>query len=155
MSFNWDPMGRVVVELRADAAVAAIAAANPSAAAARVRPSNPAPKTDSYEGDAHGPGSYRAFIVIRELSTTRDHRVPIQRPRLALLCYGRDDIEAARLARAASDAFHGRGPRVAGNGLGIHVSYDAGSDGVERDPDTGQPYATVLIDLLATTQAVV
>lgn len=155
MTFNWDPMGRLIVELRADSAVAAIVGANPTTSPARVRSPDPKEATDGYDGDAHGPGGYRAFVLVRELATTRDYRVPIQRPRVSVLCYGRTAQEAAQLAKAASDTFHYRGPRVAGNGLGVYVSYDAGSDGVERDPDTGQPYASVIVDLLATTQAVV
>lgn len=151
---NWDPLGKVLIEVRDDPVVAAIAAANPSSSVARVRGFEPAPPTDSYEGDAHGPGSYRAFVVLSNLGGSRLYRVPIQQPRITARCYGRTPAEAAALGAAVSDAVHYQGPRVHGQ-LGIYASFEDGGGEQARDPDTDQPYVTLFIDLVATTQAVV
>lgn len=144
---NWDPLGKLLIEIRDDSAVKAIAGANPTANPARVRGFEPAP------GDAQGPGSYRAFVVLVNEGGQRWKRVPVQRPRIVARCYGRTAAEASQLAAAVSDSIHYQGPRVASNGLGIYASYDDQSGEQDRDPDTKQPYATVFIDLIATTQA--
>lgn len=150
---NWDPIGKLLIEIREDAGVAAIAGANPSSVPARVRAIEPAPKTDSYDGDAHGPGAYRAFVVVTNLGGPRWHRVPVQQPRFTARCYGRTSVEADALARAVSDAVHYIGPRVHSNDLGFYSSFTEGGE-QSRDPDTQQPLVTIFIDLLATTQAV-
>jgi hypothetical protein len=154
MTLNWDPVGKVVLELRQDADVAAIAGANPTDSRIRVRGFEPAPTTDSYAGDAHGPGSYRAFVVVSHIGGSRFKRVPVQKPRLLVRCYGRTKEEAAALGVAASDALHYQGPRVHSNGLGIYSSFNDSGGDQDKDPDTSQPYVDLFIDLLATTQAV-
>lgn len=154
MSFDWDPLGKLLLEIRADAAVAAIAGANPTSSPARVRGMEPAPKTDSYAGDAQGPGGYRAFVVLVNLGGQRMRRVPVQQPRFVARCYGRTPVEAAALAVAVSDAVHFKGPRVATNDLGIYASFDDQGGEQDKDPDTQQPFVPIFIDVLATTQAV-
>lgn len=154
MTFNWDPMGKLLIELRQDAAVAAIVGVNPTSATPRVRAVRPAPKTNSYDGDAHGPGEYRAFVVVTNLGGPRWYRVPIQQPRFLARCYGRDAVEAAELGRAVSDSIHYIGPRVHSGGLGFYSSFDSNGGEQDEDPDTQQPLTTVFIDILATTQAV-
>lgn len=154
MTFNWDPLGPLLIEIRGDGAVAAIAGVNPTSSPARVRGFEPAPKTTAYAGDAHGAGSYRAFVVLANLGGSRMRRVPVQRPRFVARCYGRTPAEAAELATAVSDAIHYRGPRVASNDLGIYASYDDQGGEQDKDPDTQQPYVPIFIDLIATTQAV-
>lgn len=154
MSFNWDPLGKLLIEIRDDAAVEAIAGANPTSTPARVRGFEPAPKTSSYDGDAHGSGEYRAFVVLANLGGSRMYRVPVQRPRILARCYGRTPAEAAELAAAVSDAIHYQGPRVHSNDLGIYASFDETGGEQDQDPDTQQPLVTLFIDLLATTQAV-
>jgi len=151
---NWDPLGKLLTEIRSDAGVIAIAGANPSSSPARVRGFEPAPRTDSYDGDAHGPGEYRAFVVLVNLGGQRWYRVPIQQPRFVARCYGRNPAEAAQLAAAVSDSIHYIGPRVATNGLGIYASFEDSGGEQDRDPDTDQPFVTIFIDILATTQAV-
>lgn len=151
---NWDPIGKLLIEIRQDAAVAAIAGANPTSATPRVRAVKPAPATNSYDGDAHGPGEYRAFVVVTNLGGPRFKRVPVQQPRLVARCYGRDSVEADALARAVSDSIHYIGPRVHSGGLGIYSSFDSNGGEQDEDPDTQQPLTIVFIDLLATTQAV-
>lgn len=147
MAFNWDPMGKVLIEVRDDADVAAIVAANPSTAA-RVRVAEPAPD------DAQGPSSYRAFVVLVNEGGSRFKRVPVQRPRIIARCYGRTHQEAAALAVAVSNSQHYRGGRTHNNGLGIYASWDDSGGEQDTDPDTDQPLVTVFLDLLATTQAV-
>lgn len=153
-AFNWDVLGKVLIEIRQDPAVVAIAGANPTSTPARVRGFEPAPQTDSYAGDAQGSGSYRAFVVLVNQGGSRMHRVPVQHPRLVARCYGRTPTEAAALAVAVSDSIHYQGPRVHANGLGIYASFDDQGGEQDRDPDTQQPYVPIFIDLLATTQAV-
>lgn len=147
MSFNWDPMGKVLIEIRDDPDVAAIVAANPTTAP-RVRVAEPGPD------DGQGPQDYRAFVVLVNEGTGRMNRVPVQRPRIIARCYGRTHQEAAALAVAVSNSQHYRGGRTHNNGLGIYASWhDAGGE-QDTDPDTQQPLVTVFLDLLATTQAV-
>jgi hypothetical protein len=148
MTFNFDPLGKVLTEVRGDATVAAIAGANPTSSPARVRGGEPAP------GDAQAKESYRAFVVLVLEGRQRFKRVPIQRPRIIARCYGRTMQEAAALASAVSNAIHERGRRIHANGLGIYNSWDDGGGEQDTDPDTDQPMVPVFIDLLATTQAV-
>ena len=150
MSFNWDPLGKVLTEIRDDAGVAAIAGVNPSGTA-RVRGFEPAP-SDVHAGNSTDP--YRAFVVLVNEGGSRLKRVPVQRPRILARCYGRTPAEAAQLAAAVSDSIHGQGPRVFANGLGIYLSNDDAGGEQDKDPDTNQPFVTIFIDLFATTQAV-
>jgi hypothetical protein len=151
VTFNWDPLGKVLLEVRSDSGVTAIAGANPTASPARVRGFEPAP-SDIGAGNSTSP--YKAFVVLVNLGARRERRVPVQRPRILARCYGRTPAEAAQLAAAVSDAVHFKGPRVASNDLGIYASFDDTSGEQDRDPDTLQPYVTVFMDVVATTQAV-
>jgi hypothetical protein len=148
MSFNWDPIGKVVIELRDDAGVMAIVGANPTDARGRVRGAEAGPD------DVQGPGEYRAFVLVRGEGTARDRRVPVQRARVVAKCFGRSYAEASQLAAAVSSAMHDRGVRTHNNGLGIWKSFADTDGGQDTDPDTRQPFVDVFIDLIATTQAV-
>lgn len=145
---NWDPMGKVIIEIRSDAEVAAIVGANPTSTPPRVRGGEPMPS------DIQPRESWRAFVKLVNLGGPRWRRVPVQRPRLAAQCYGRTFAEAAHLATAVSNAIHFVGPREHANGLGIYASFDDTSGEQDKDPDTQQPFVTVFIDLIGTTQAV-
>lgn len=147
----WDPVGRLLTEMRDDDGVAAIAGENPhEPVQPRVRSPEPAP------GDAREPAQYRAFVVIATLATTRERSaVPLQRARHVVRCYGRTPEEAAALYAACSDALHHKGPRVTGAGNGIYVSHDDTGGEASTDPDTHQPLYTFIVETLATTQAVV
>jgi hypothetical protein len=147
MTFNWDPLGKLIIELREDAAVAAIVGE-------RVRPFEPRPGDADVDATPDGPRFKHPFLVVVMLGGARHPRLPIQRPRVAIRCYGRTLVEAGQLYSAASDALHNTGPRVHSNGLGIYASFDDTGGSAERDPDTGQPFYTFIVDLLATTQAV-
>lgn len=130
----------------------------------RVRGFEPAPPTfhpdtgallvkgDARQGSAADP--YVAFVVLVQLDAPRETRAPIQRPVIVARCYGRTNAEAAALRWAVSDAIHHIGPRLHANGLGIYHSWDAAGGEQEKDPNTQQPFQTLVINGLATTQAV-
>lgn len=129
-----DPTGRLLTEIRDDAAVAALVSG-------RVRGGEPAP------GDALGPGQYQAFVVIVRLARTRLRRAPIQDVSYAARCYAATHQAAAALAGAVADAVHARGHRITPGGLSILGSFDNGGGGSTTDPDTGQPYEVVLFSV--------
>jgi hypothetical protein len=136
-----DPLGKLLIELRDDVEVDAIVDG-------RVRGNEPK------AGDAQPLGDYQAFVVITELASPRIPRVPVQRVRYGVRCYGRTFQEARSLYGACSDAIHLLGPRLHANGLGIYISIDDTGGTASRDPDTKQPLVDFVIELLATTQAV-
>lgn len=145
----WDPVGKLLTDLREDSDVAAIVGANPTEPVVpRVR----APKPGT--GDAQPLGKYRAFIVIATLATPRLPSVPVQRARHVVRCYGRTPEEAGNLYAAASSALHHRGPRQTGSGHGIYVSHDDTGGTYEEDPDTNQPVYVFVVESLATTQVI-
>jgi len=141
-----DPTGSLIVELREDAGVAAIAGA-------RIRGLEPEGATRTYEGDALGPGHYKAFVVLAALSLPPHRRVPVMWAEYVVRAYGRDGDEAMALYLAIVDAMHRRGPRLKSNGLGIYSTHVTGGE-ASKDPKTQQPVVTGTIQLTATTQAV-
>ena len=141
-----DPTGPLVVELREDAGVEAIFGA-------RVRTNEPTGASATYEGDALGPGKYKAFLVISALSLPPEKRVPVYFATYAFRSYGRTKEEATAGYLAVASALHRRGPRVASGGLGIYSTSVTGGE-ASKDPKTQQPVVTGTIQLIATTQAV-
>lgn len=137
-----DALPKILLELRDDPDVDDIVSG-------RVRGFEPAP------GDAKGPGEYQAFVVVSQLDAPRLGRIPVQRPRIAVRCYGRTQQEAAALRWACSNVLNDAGPRTHNNGLGIYQSMDDTGGEQELDPDTKQPLQTFIVDLFATTQEVV
>jgi len=143
-----DPVGTLVVELRADADVESLVGA-------RIRTFEPLGASDTYEGDALGPGHYKAFVVVTTLSVPIDRRVPITRPEYALTCYGTSPQNASAIWGAVVKAIHGVGARIrASNGQGIYVSWAATGGEQDKDPFTSQPLVRGTIELIATAQAV-
>lgn len=143
-----DALGKLVVEIRDDDAVTAIAHG-------RVRGAEPAGATTSDAGDARGPGEYVAFVVLSKLDDPRvGPRIPAHRAVIAARCYGRTFAEAAALRWAVSQAIHLVGPRLKSNGLGIYQSLDESGGAADRDPNTQQPYETFVMTALATTVVV-
>lgn len=144
-----DPTGRLLTDIRGDAAVAALTD--------RVRCPEPLGRqvtaggvvTD--EGDARGPGAYVRFVVLVRLGRSRLPHVPVQEVRYSARCYGLDARDAAALAGAVSEAVHDRGHRITAGGVSIFGSLDEGAEAAARDPDTGQPYESVLISVGAST----
>lgn len=135
-----DPTGRILTELRDDPAVAAITT--------RIRSGEPAP------GDALGAGAYQPFVVLVRLATSRLKRAPIQEVRLVARCYGATYQGAAALAGAVSDAIHATGHRISGAGVAIFGSFDDGGGEAAKDPDTAQPFESVVISVAASTQLI-
>lgn len=150
-----DVLGKLVIEVRDNAGVDAIAHG-------RVRGTDPAAATvhpttgvTIDKGDARGPGEYVAFVVLSLLDDPRvGPRIPAHRARISARCYGRTRSEAASLRWAVSAALHLVGPRVKTSGLGIYQTLDDGSGGQGTDPDTGQPYEVVVFSALASTAPV-
>lgn len=136
-----DPFGKVLLELRDDAAVSAITD--------RIRGHEPGPD------DAHGPGNYVAFVVIADLGGIRGRRgLPIQYPRVNVRCYADTYTNAKALYLACQDALHDVGPRVHANGLGIYASHDETGGNEGADPVTHQPYIEGVFELITTTTPV-
>jgi hypothetical protein len=132
------PVGQVVTELR-----------NANIASKRVRGGEPAGASDGYEGDALGPGSYKRFVVVTQLGRIRIGQAPVQQVRLGVRCYGATPQDASSLAGEVSDALH----RTGGRGTSSHWIYQSlEEEGGQpaKDPDTGQPYESGVIELIAT-----
>ena len=132
-----DPFGRLLTEIRDDPAVAAITT--------RIRGGEPAP------GDAKGPGHYLPFVVLVKLGRSRLPHAPLQEVRVVARCYAATFQLATALADAVSDAVHDRGHRIGPSGVAIFNTLDDGGGGGDADPDTGQPYETVVISINAST----
>ena len=138
-----DPLGKLLTELRDDSDV-------DNLVNGRVRGFEPAP------GDAQPKGAYQAFVVISTLDTPRLPRTPLQTARYGVNCYGATPQNAMAVYAACSDAIHHIGPRIrASDGLGVYISHDSTGASAEKDPDTGQPFVSFVVELIATTQAVV
>lgn len=138
-------LGKFIIEAREDDDVADIVGANPSTDPPRI---------------AHKAGAgwvtkpYQAFVLMNILAAPPHRRLPMQRVRLGVRCYGRDEEEAYRLYRAVSNVFHANGPRVHSNGMGIYGSWDDTGPTQDTDPVTQQPVVEFIVDSFATTQAV-
>jgi hypothetical protein len=135
-----DPLGRILTEIRDNAAVAALTT--------RIRGGEPAP------GDALGPGAYVPFVVLTRLGSSRLPHAPVQEVRLLAKCYGVTAQGATALAGAVSDAIHATGHRISGSGVVIFDSFDDGGEGATKDPDTDQPMASVVISVNALTSLI-
>lgn len=145
-----DALGKLLIELRDDAVFSAWHND-------RVRGEEAKPKTDTDAGDARGPGNYVRFVVISTLSTPPERRVPIQRSRFAVNVFGLSPKDALAGYALASDVVHRAGVRMAGSGasrIGIWNSFDDSGGTPEHDPETGQPFVTFIVYLIATDQSV-
>lgn len=136
-----DPLGKLIIDVRADAGVAAITT--------RIRGGEPGPD------DAKGTDAYVPFVVFVRLGTQRHPRLPIQTVRIGFRCYGVTAQQAAQLYGAVSDAVHNKGPRIASGGtkVVIYRSFDETGGDAAKDPDTKQPFESGVIELSAATQA--
>jgi hypothetical protein len=138
-----DPTGYILTTIRDDAGVAALTD--------RVRGGGP------QGGDALPVGQWRRFVVVVRMGRARNMHSPLQWVRLAARCYGAGKdvqtaaVDAAALASAVSDAVHNRGHRISSGGVSVFGSFDDGGSGMLTDPDTGQPYEVVFVDVNALT----
>lgn len=145
-----DLAGKVLIELRDDSAFAVWHGG-------RVRVEEPMPPTATDRGDVRGSGEYVRFVVITPVVTPREKRVPVQRPRYGINVYGTSPQDAWAGYMLASDAIHEAGVRMVGSGAtrtGIWNSWDDSGGSPERDPDTGQPFVTFVVELIAASQGV-
>ena len=142
-----DPLGTVITEARADGDLAALVGT-------RVRGFEPTGPSDGYEGDALGPGKYKAFLVISTLSAPPHRRLPITDAEFGVSAYGSTPQNAWAVWGAFVKAFHGRGNRVGTGGLGIYASSIVSGGQQDKDPDTSQPLVRGTLRLIATAQAV-
>jgi hypothetical protein len=136
-----DPMGSLILELRADTDVTNLVGT-------RVRGFEPAP------GDEQAADSYRAFIVISALSVPPHPRVPVTFAEYGIRCYGATPQNAFAVWGAAVKALHQVGPRTKSNGLLVYKSIVLTGGTQDRDPDTQQPVVTGSIRLTASLQSV-
>jgi hypothetical protein len=137
-----DPTGSLILELRAA-----------DIAGKRIRGGEPAPKTNSYEGDALGPGHYKRFVVLTRLgSDQRFRRAGAATYRIGIRCYGADAQDAAALFGECSRVLHNAGPRVSAAGVATYNTVDVSGGNAQRDPDTQQPYEAGVIELIAGTE---
>lgn len=142
-----DPMGALIAEAKADLDVATLVST-------RVRGFEPAPQTDTYDGDSHGPGEYKAFVVIAALDVPPHISLPITFADYALNAYGVTHQNAWAVWAALVKAFHKVGARMKSNGLGIYQSIVITGGAQDRDPDTQQPVVRGTLRIIATTLAV-
>lgn len=143
-----DPMGSLLAELRADIHVDDLTDG-------RVRGFEPRGAThtggvQTYEGDALGPGSYKAFVVVVALDVPIHPSLPITFADYALRCYGATHQNAWAVWGAVAKALHAVGPRVKASGIGFYRSAVLSGGTQDTDPDTGQPVVTGTLSLIAT-----
>jgi hypothetical protein len=152
-----DPIGSLIAELRADVDVATIVGMD-LAGRVRVRGHEPVGELDQsgghYLGDARGPGSYQAFVVLSALSEPMNPRLPIFRGLYGVSCYGATHQGARELWGACVKAMHYVGVRTKTNGLGIYISVAEDGGEEDNDPDTHQPLVRGTIRIIATASAV-
>lgn len=140
-------LGSLVTEALADSDVASLTSG-------RVRGAQPRPVSDTYAGDARGPGEYVAFVI---LSTLDDHphpQLPITFAEYAVNAYGVTPQNAAAVWHALVKAFHKVRTRTKSNGLGIYQSLVLTGGEQDRDPDTQQPVVRGTLRVIATALAV-
>lgn len=147
-----DPLGAVVAEAKADAALTLLVAG-------RVRGGEPAPKrieagVTVYDGDAHGPGGYKAFIVITTLDLPIHPQLPITFAEYGVNCYGVTYQNAAEVWAAFVAAFHKVRSRTKASGLGIYGSTIVQGGSQDADPDTKQPVIRGVLRIIATASPV-
>jgi hypothetical protein len=147
-------VGAMIAELRDDPDVAAIVGT-------RVRHAMPLGEVHDattgalvYDGDAHGSGEYKAFIVLVVLSDPPVRRVPVQFLEVVVRCYGTTRQGARELYGAVVKTFHDRGVRVKSNGTGVWRSAMVGGGSDDTDPKTSQPLVIGNIQLIAATVVV-
>ena len=124
-------IGRVIVELRSDVAVAAIVGD-------RV-----------VSGDAPDVGDDVAFVLVRYLETRRLPRAPLGSGRLSVDSYGRTYQEATNLGNAVSDALSAKGPRTSPAGVALYLTVEEIGGQLAIDPDSKQPVVRAIYDYSA------
>lgn len=118
-------LGKIIVELRSDAAVHAIAG-------------------DRIYG-APPPDDTAPYVLVRRIGPIRRFpRAPYYTGRLLVDCVGRADVatgvqEATALYNAVSTALHAKGYRKSAGGVTVASTYEELGGQAIDDPDTRQP----------------
>ena len=117
-----DVTGKVIVELRSNAAVFAIAG-------------------NRVGGRTSSAGwSGNAYVLVERIGPIRRFpRASFFRGRLSVTAFGRTDQEAAALYGAISDVLAGRGPRQSAGGVALYRSEEEVGGQAVLDPDNDQP----------------
>lgn len=121
----YSVLGKIIVELRSNAAVAAIAGT-------RIYGKPP-------------PDDLAPYVLVRRLGPIRRFpRAPYYTGRLLVDCVGRADVatgakEATDLYNAVSTALHGKGWRQSPAGVTVASTYEELGGQAIDDPDTRQP----------------
>lgn len=144
-----DPLGTLVREARADAAVAALVGT----------------RVAGGDFDPHWPADPRPCVVLVRSTPSRmpfgqrgSGRLGLQELLVIARCYGAPDAQgdprvaqrtSAQLAGAVSDAFHNQGPRRDSAGRVLFRTDSITGGGPGTDPDTRWPYEVVMARVVA------
>ena len=148
-----DPLGSLVTEGKASATLASLVSG-------RIRGFEPKPETrDSlgdltYEGDALGPGHYKAFVVIAALDVPPHPSVPITFATYVVRAYGTTAQNAWAVWGAVVQTFHKVRGRMGNSGLGMYQTSVISGGEEDKDPETDQPVVLGTIQLIATLSAI-
>lgn len=150
-----DVLPKLLIEIREDSSVQAIVGTRVGSPEPAPPIYHPVTKALIEPGWARDKGSWVAFVVLVQLAAPRvGPRIPAQRAVVVARCYGRTPQEAAALRWAVSEAIHNLHARTHANGLGIYQSIEEAGGDQQQDPANDQPFQTLTITALATTQAV-
>lgn len=144
-----DPMGGLLADIRGDSHV-------DNLVDGRVRGFEPKGVTRNsagnitYEGDALGPGAYKAFVVVSALDVPPHPTVPITFATYGVRCYGVTAQGAWTVWAAIVKALHNVGNRTSGS-LRIYKTFVISGGEQDKDPRTQQPVVTGTIELIAST----
>jgi hypothetical protein len=96
------------------------------------------------------PTDARPYILLKDLTTARMERAPIQTGRFMVISVGKSPRLAKQLYGLVSAVLHIQGPRV-NSGVGIYLSKEevGGQPGV--DPQTHYPTSTAIYEVFADT----
>ncbi len=103
----------------------------------------------TYDGDALGPGSYKAFVVIAALDVPPHISLPITFATYAIRCYGVTAQGAWAVWAAVVKSLHKIGNQTVGS-LGIYQAFVVSGGEQDKDPDTRQPVVLGTVRLIAT-----
>lgn len=118
----FDVTGKLIVEIRSDARVAAIVGNRVGGR------------------DASAGWSGQAYVLITRIGPIRrPGRAPFFRGRVSIDTFGRTEREAADLYGAVSDVLHARGPRRSAGGVALYLSIEEVGGQTVLDPDNRQP----------------
>lgn len=132
-----DPTGKLLTEIRDDAAVAAI--------------------TTRIRAGEYAQGDVPPFVIIRRFPITPFRRawfVPVAHFQYLIQCYATTPQQASQLAGAVADAVQNAQPRLNASGVGIYNSYWTIAGQAQTDPDTNWPFETVTATVNAATVSV-